>query len=150
MHTAYRTKFKSVFSYHKNPMVLCLDLAIYISVMFLIREVYFAQFNVMTNGLFWSLTTLVVAIIFMRIRGTSWQEIGLCRPKNYKNALLATVFIFTFTIISILIFQTVKEQIGWQVAPDNADEKAASKFGELAGNWQLFFTIIPLFGCNQS
>jgi hypothetical protein len=90
-------------------MVLCLDLAIYISVMFLIREVYFAQFNVMTNGLFGSLTTLVVATIFMCIRGTSWQEIGLCRPQNYKNALLATVFIFAFTIISILIFQTVKE-----------------------------------------
>lgn len=79
----------------------------------------------------------------MRIRGTSWQEIGLCRPQNYKNALLATVFIFAFTIISILIFQTVKEQIGLQIAPDNSEEKAASKFGELAGNFQLFFTIIP-------
>jgi hypothetical protein len=124
-------------------MVLCFDLVVYISVMFLIREVYFAQFNFITNGLFWSLTTLVVATIFMRIRGITWIEIGLCRPKNYRKTLLATVFIFAFTIISILIFQTFKEQLSLQIAPDMSNENASSKFGELAGNWQLFFAIIP-------
>lgn len=134
---------KSVFSNHKHPKVLGLDLVIYISVMFLIREVYFAQFNFITNGLFWSLTTLVVATSFMRVRGISWQQIGLCRPSNYKNTLLSTVFIFAFTIISILIFQTFKEQLGLQIAPDMSNEKASSKFGDLAGNWPLFFSIIP-------
>jgi hypothetical protein len=143
MYTLYITKLRSVFSGSKTPLVLCFDLAIYISIMFLIREVYFSQFNFITNGLFWSFTTLFIAAAFMRFRGVSWKEIGLCKPKNYKNALFATVFIFAFTIISILIFQTFKEQFGLQTAPDMSNQKASSKFGDLSGNWRLFFTIIP-------
>jgi membrane protease YdiL (CAAX protease family) len=79
----------------------------------------------------------------MRVRGVSWQEIGLFKPKNYKKAILATVFIFVFTVISISIFQMFKEQLGLQIAPDTSNVKAVSKFGDLAGNWALFFTIIP-------
>ena len=140
----YIAKLRTVFSHNNNPMVLCLDLAVYILVMFLIREVYFQQFNFITNGLFWSLSTFVVATSFMRIRGISWKEIGLCLPKNYKKALLATIFVFAFTIISILVYQMLKEHFGMQVGQDMSNEKAASKFGNLSGNWALFFTIIPL------
>ncbi|GLX77340.1 hypothetical protein tinsulaeT_06800 [Thalassotalea insulae] len=129
---------------HKSrPLAFLLDLIIYISIMFLIREVYFSQFNFITNGLFWSFSTLLTATILMRLRKTTWKEIGLFKPKNYKKSLLATVFIFAFTIISIFIFQTLKDQLGLQVAPDMSGEKAVSKFGELSGNWTLFFTIIP-------
>ncbi|MBL4774223.1 MAG: CPBP family intramembrane metalloprotease [Alcanivoracaceae bacterium] len=130
-------------SYNPSPLSFLLDLIIYISIMFLIREVYFSQFNFITNGLFWSLSTLAVAAILMRVRRVSWKEIGLFRPKSYKNALFATVFIFAFTVISIVIFQMFKEQLGLQIAPDTSGEKAASKFGDLTGNWGLFFTIIP-------
>lgn len=126
-----------------RPFVFLLDLIIYVSIMFLIREVYFSQFNFITNGLFWSFSTLLTASILVRLRQTSWKEIGLFKPTNYKKSLLATVFIFAFTIISIVIFQAIKDQFGLQVAPDMSDEKAASKFGDLSGNWMLFFTIIP-------
>ncbi|MDQ7049601.1 MAG: CPBP family intramembrane metalloprotease [Enterobacterales bacterium] len=129
--------------YKSPPLAFLLDLIIYISIMFLIREVYFSQFNFITNGLFWSFSTLLTASILMRFRKISWKEIGLFKPKNYKKPLLATVFIFAFTLISILIFQTLKDQIGLQVVPDMSSEKAASKFGKLSGNWALFFTIIP-------
>jgi hypothetical protein len=126
-----------------HPLAFLLDLIIYISVMFLIREIYFSQFNFIANGLFWSFSTLLTAVVLMRFRRTSWKEIGLFKPKNYKRALLATVFIFAFTIISIVVFQVLKDQLGLQVAPDMSGEKAASKFGDLSGNWALFFTIIP-------
>jgi hypothetical protein len=129
--------------YRPSPLAFILDLIIYISVMFLIREIYFPQFNFITNGLFWSFSTLLTATVLMRVRGVSWQEIGLFKPKNYKKAILATVFIFVFTVISISIFQMFKEQLGLQIAPDTSNVKAVSKFGDLAGNWALFFTIIP-------
>lgn len=125
------------------PLAFVLDLIIYILVMFLIREVYFSQFNFITNGLFWSFSTLLTATLFIRLRRSSWQEIGLFKPKNYKKSLLATAFIFAFTIISILSFQVIKDQLGLEVLPDLSEEKAASKFGDLSDNWGLFFTIIP-------
>ncbi|WP_233520571.1 CPBP family intramembrane glutamic endopeptidase [Flocculibacter collagenilyticus] len=126
-----------------SPIAFWFDLVIYISIMFLLREVYFSEFSFITNGLFWSLTTLLVASILMRVRQVSWKEIGLFKPQSYKRALLATGFIFAFTIISILIFQMFKEQLGLQLAPDRSAENAASKFGDLSGNWMLFFSIIP-------
>ena len=128
---------------HPSPSTLLLDLFIYISVMFLIREIYFEQFNFITNGLFWSFSTLLTATVLMRLRQTSWKELGLFKPVNYKKSLLATAFIFAFTIVSIIIFQTIKDQLGLQVDPDMSGEKASSKFEDLSGNWGLFFTIIP-------
>lgn len=127
-----------------SPYLFVFDLAIYISVMFLIREVYFSQFGFMTNGLFWSFTTLVVAASMMRFRHVSWRELGLCKPQSIKKTLLVTAFIIAFAIALIMLFQIVKDQLGLQVAPDTSHEKAASKFGDLAGNWGLFFSIIPV------
>ncbi|QOL24983.1 CPBP family intramembrane metalloprotease [Thalassotalea sp. LPB0316] len=129
---------------HKpSPLAFLLDLVIYISIMFLVREIYFSQFNFITNGLFWSFVMLLTATILMRLRNVSWKEIGLFKPSNVKKSLLATIFIFAFTIISILIFQTLKDQLGLQLSPDMSNETAVSKFGDLSGNWKLFFTIMP-------
>lgn len=126
-----------------SPLAFLFDLVIYISVMFLIREVYFQQFSFIANGLFWSLTTFVFASWRMHARGISWKDLGLCRPKNYKSALFATGFTLGFAILSIVIFQILKDQLSVEIAPDNSNESAASKFGDLYGNWILFFSIIP-------
>lgn len=126
-----------------SPLAFLIDLAIYISVMFLVREIYFSQFNFITNGLFWSLTTLLFASWRMQARGITWKDLGLCKPKNYQSALFATIFIFAFAIISIIIFDASKEQLGLEVAADHSNETAVSKFGDLHGNWLLFFSIIP-------
>ena len=120
-----------------------MDLIIYLAVMFLIREVYFDQFNFITNGLFWSLTTFVVATWRMRARGVSWSDLGLNKPESYKSAIFATVFIMVFTIVSIVIFQAIAEQFSTSLPPDNSNQNAVSKFGDLHGNWLLFFSIIP-------
>ncbi|MEE4244150.1 MAG: CPBP family intramembrane glutamic endopeptidase [Kangiellaceae bacterium] len=126
-----------------SPLVFWLDLGIYISVMFLIREIYFSQFNFITNGLFWSLTTLTTAAIMLRVRQVSWREIGLFKPSNYKQALIATVFIFIFTVGSIIIFKLLKNQLGLEVAPDMSEQNAGAKFGGASGDWIWFFSIIP-------
>lgn len=126
-----------------SPYWFALDLCIYISVMFLIREVYFTQFNFITNGLFWSFTTLLTAIILVRTRRVSWREIGLFKPEKYKQACIAPLFILVFTVLSIIVFQSINDQMGLALAPDKSGEVAVSKFGNLAGNWGLFLMIIP-------
>ena len=126
-----------------SPSAFLFDLFIYISVMFLIREVYFSQISFIANGLFWSLTTLVFATWRMQARGISWIDLGLCKPKSYKAALFATIFILGFAILSIIIFQILKDQLPFEIVPDNSNESAVSKFGDLYGNWILFFSILP-------
>ena len=46
-------------------------------------------------------------------------------------------------VISVVLFQIMNDQLAFGVAPDNSDESAVSKFGNLHGNWILFLTIIP-------
>ncbi len=129
----------------KQPAAIwfAVDLVIYISVMFLIREIYFSQFNFITNGLFWSFTTLLTASILVRIRHLSWKELGLSMPKNYKQPLIATVFILLAVPALIITFNLLKDSIGLELAADQSNEAAPAKFGELAGNWMLFISIIP-------
>ena len=120
------------------------DLALYLSVMFLIREVYFQSLGFMVNALFWSFTTLVFAAWRMRARGVTWAELGLCKPDHIKRVVTATVFILGMAIGSIIIFEMLKEQLAWDLSPDTSNESAASKFGNLENNWVLFFSIIPV------
>lgn len=128
---------------NRHAYTYFIDIAIYLTVMFWIREVYFPELSFITNGLFWSFTTLFLAVIIMRIRGISWREIGLCKSESNKRLILATVFIFVFSIISIVVFQMVKDSFGLQIAPDQSNQQAASKFGDLTGNWPLFFSLLP-------
>lgn len=65
-----------------TPRASFIDLALYISVMFLVRELYFSEIGFIANGLLWSLTTLAVATWRMRARALTWRDLGLCRPKN--------------------------------------------------------------------
>ena len=57
-----------------NNLDFLFDLALYISVMFLIREVYFEQFDFIVNGLFWSVTTLVLVTWRMKAMGYGWKK----------------------------------------------------------------------------
>jgi len=119
------------------------DLALYLSVMFLIRQVYFQSLGFMLNGLFWSFTTLAVAVWRMRARGVTWAELGLCKPGGTKRVVTATVFILAMAIGSIIVFEVLKDQFAWNLSPDISNESAVSKFGNLKNNWVLFFAIIP-------
>ena len=119
------------------------DLIIYISVMFLIREIYFPKVGFIANGLFWSFSTLVIAIWRMKIRNVSWKDLGLSRPESIKKTLLVTVGILIAIVLSIMAFEMLKDYLPFSIELKNYSENSASKFGNLKGNWILFFTIIP-------
>jgi len=142
-HLASQTAVETKTLNTNNYKGFLFDLAIYISVMFLIRELYIPNVGFIANGLFWSLSTLVVATWRMKVRGVSWKDLGLRRPKSIKKALLFSVIIFVATIIAIVAFNIIKDQLPFETAPDNSSETAVSKFGNLKDNWTLFFTIIP-------
>ena len=125
--------------YYKGFLI---DLVIYISVMFLIREVIIPKVSFLVNGLFWSLTTLIVASWRMRVRNISWKEIGLRKPKGLLKTLGIAAIILIAVVISMILFELIKDN--WPIAPDTSPETATSKFGNLKGNWGLFFTIIPI------
>lgn len=126
-----------------NPLGYLIDLIFYISVMFLIREIYFPKVGFIANGLFWSFTALIVATWRMRARGVTWKDLGLCKPKNIGKTFGVSAIILAAVIISIMIFQIVKDQLPFNLASDTSPESAVSKFGDLKGNWGQFFLIIP-------
>jgi hypothetical protein len=132
-----------VFAQNRNRDFL-FDFVLYLSIMFLVREVYFSSVGFMVNGLIWSLTTLVFANWRMKVRKITWEELGLCKPQNYKTAMIATVFVLGFAILSIIIFEILKDQLFLELAPDTSNESAVHKFGNLKGNWVLFLSIIPI------
>lgn len=127
-----------------RPLAFFIDLVLYLSVMFLIREVYFSSIGFMANGLFWSTTTLVVATWRMRARGISWADLGLRKPKSIKTTAIATASILGMAIGFIIIFSMLKEQLPFELAPDTSNASAKGKFGDLENNWILFFSIMPI------
>ncbi|WP_394751027.1 CPBP family intramembrane glutamic endopeptidase [Spongiimicrobium salis] len=120
-----------------------LDLVLYISVMFLVRKVYFDQLHFIANGLLWSFSTLAVATWRMKVRNISWHDLGLRKPNQMLKSLLVTAGILIAVPICIVIFQNIQEFLPFSLAPDQSSENAVSKFGPLKGNWPHFFMIIP-------
>ncbi|QYJ68979.1 CPBP family intramembrane glutamic endopeptidase [Flavobacterium litorale] len=126
-----------------NRLGVLFDLTIYISTMFLIRELYFPEVGFIINGLFWSLSTLIIATWRMKARNVSWKDLGLRKPESIKKTLLTSAGILAATILSILFFQIVKDYLPFSFESNNYSENSTSKFGELKGNWLLFFAIMP-------
>jgi membrane protease YdiL (CAAX protease family) len=111
--------------------------------MFLIREVVFSGVGFIANGLFHSLTTLVVATWILKARAVTWNDLGLNRAQSFKKTLLVTGFILVCTPLSIMLFELVKDLLPIVLAPDTSEQSSVSKFGDLKGNWLLFFSILP-------
>jgi membrane protease YdiL (CAAX protease family) len=97
----------------------------------------------MANGLFHSLTTLVVATWILKARAVTWNDLGLNRAQSYKKTLLVTGFILVCTPLSIMLFELVKDLLPIVLAPDTSEQSSVSRFGDLEGNWLLFFSILP-------
>ncbi|WP_047419850.1 CPBP family intramembrane glutamic endopeptidase [Cellulophaga sp. Hel_I_12] len=126
-----------------NHKAFLFDLIIYIAVMFLIRELYFPSVGFIINGLFWSLTTLVMATWRMKVRKVTWKDLGLRKPESFKKTVVVTIGIFVAIVVSIMAFEMIKDYLPFSVEQKNYSENSASKFGHLKGNWSLFFTIMP-------
>ncbi len=127
-----------------NHKGFLLDLIIYISVMFLIREIYFPNVGFLVNGLFWSFSTLVIATWRMRARNISWKDLGLRKPENIKKTLVISIGILIATVLSIMFFHMIKDYLPFLSEEEVSGGNSSSKFGDLKGNWLLFFTIIPM------
>ena len=127
-----------------NQRGFLFDLIIYISVMFLIREIYIPNVGFIVNGLFWSFSTLLIATWRMKVRNISWKDLGLRKPVSIKKTLFITIGILIAIPLSIMLFQLIKDFLPFSLAPDNSSENAVSKFGNLKGNWLLFLSIMPM------
>jgi uncharacterized protein len=130
-------------SKQNNYKGFLIDLIIYTTIMFLVREIYIPKVGFIANGLFWSLTTLGVAMWRMKVRNVTWRELGLCKPTNIGKTLLVSALILAAVIISLISYEIIKDQLPFSIAPDTSSESAVSKFGDLEGNWSHFFLIIP-------
>jgi len=126
-----------------NHIGFLFDLIMYISIMFLIRELYLPSVGFIINGLFWSLTTLVIATWRMKVRHVTWNDLGLRKPESLKKTVLVTLGIFIAIVVSIMVFEMIKDYVPFSIEQKNYSENSASKFGNLKGNWLLFFTIMP-------
>ena len=120
------------------------DLIIYIAVMFSIREVTIPNTSFLVTGLFWSFTTLIVASWRMKVRNVSWKDIGLRKPENIKKTLLISIGILIATVLSIVLFNIIKDSLPFFEEQEVNGGDSSSKFGNLKGNWLLFFTIMPM------
>ena len=120
------------------------DLIIYITVMFSIREVTIPNTSFLVTGLFWSFTTLIVASWRMKVRNVSWKDIGLRKPENIKKTLLISIGILIATVLSIVLFNIIKDSLPFFEEQEVNGGDSSSKFGNLKGNWLLFFTIMPM------
>ncbi len=119
-----------------------LDLIIYISVMFLVREIYIPKVGFIANGLFWSFSTLIIATWRMRTRNISWKDLGLHKPENLKKTLLISIGILIATVLSIMLFHMIKDFLPFLTEQEVSEGGSSSKFGDLKGNWSHFFLII--------
>ena len=119
------------------------DLIIYLSVMFLIRELYFPTLHFIANGLMWSLSTLLIAFWRMKVRNISWGDLGLRKPENILKTFLITIGILVAIPIVIIFFKQIQGFLPFSLAADTSSQDAVSKFGDLKDNWAHFFTIIP-------
>ncbi len=128
---------------NSNYKGFLIDLVIYISIMFLVREIYFPKVGFITNGLFWSFTSLLIAMWRMKLRNITWRELGLRKPDHFWKTLGLSVIILVLTMISLMVFNILKDHLPFSLAADTSPETAVSKFGKLKGNWSHFFLIIP-------
>ncbi|MCW1953496.1 MAG: CPBP family intramembrane metalloprotease [Flavobacteriia bacterium] len=119
------------------------DIILYLTVMFLIRELYFSQLPFIANGLIWSLSTLIIAIWRMKVRNIRWNDLGLRKPDNLLKTVLVTIGILMVIPMLIITFQEVQNLFSIHFPADTSSQDAVSKFGDLKGNWTHFFTIIP-------
>ncbi|AUC16723.1 CAAX protease family protein [Tenacibaculum sp. SZ-18] len=119
------------------------DAMLYLTVMFLVREIYFSELPFIANGLMWSFSTLIVASWRMKVRNVTWRDLGLRKPPNLLKMALITIGILIAIPISIIVFQQLQGLIPINLSPDTSSQEAVSKFGNLQENWTLFLTIIP-------
>lgn len=123
----------------ERPLNALIDLTIFLSVMFLIREIRIDSIGFWGHSLFKSLTTVGVATLLLYYRRQSWKDLGLTKPDHFLKSLGVAAIILVGTVISIMIFEIFLRDILFTTV-DSVSEP--ERFSELKGNIPYFFSII--------
>ena len=123
-----------------NPKDYSIDLIIYISVLFLAREIYIPQIGYIASVILGSVIAFIIASWRMKIRDVTWSDLGLHKPKNVWKTILTTGIIVGAVIGSIILLEIIKDILPMDFPAESESNK--NKFGDLEGNMPLFLTII--------
>lgn len=119
-----------------------LDLIVYITIMFLIRETSIPNSHYLVTGFLYSGTTLLVATWMMKRRGISWKNLGLVRPKSIKKTALSSIVIFISIIATLLIFNLIQDSFA--IAKESSEAVRGTSTGHSLsnGDYAYVFSII--------
>jgi hypothetical protein len=122
-----------------NPLNALVDLAIFLTVMFLVREIRIDSLGFWGNTLFRSFTTVGVATLLLYYRKQSWKDLGLTKPDRFLKTLGVAAIILAGTVVSLMIFEVFLRDLLF-TSTDPTSESAA--FSNLEGNIPNFFSIL--------
>lgn len=122
-----------------NPLNALVDLVIFLSVMFLVREIRIDSLGFWGYSLFKSFSAVGVATLLLYYRKQTWKDLGLTKPKNYLKSLVVAAIILIGTVISIMIFEIFLRDILFN-STDSVSE--SDTFSGLKGNIPYLFSII--------
>ena len=90
-----------------KPLQALIDLFIFLSVMFLAREVHIEQIGFWGNTLMRSFATVGTATALLYFRKQSWKNLGLTKPNNIWKMLGIVAITFIATIVSIMVYKII-------------------------------------------
>lgn len=122
-----------------KPLHALIDLSIFLSVMFLIREIQIDSLGFWGFSLFKSLVTVGVATLLLYYRKQSWKDLGLTKPNNFLKAFGVAAIILVGTVISIMIFEILLRDL---LFTETESVSETERFSEIKGNLPYFFSII--------
>ena len=79
----------------------------------------------------------------MKVRNITWKDLGLRKPESFKKTIMISAGVLIATVLSILLFQILKDAVPFSFESNDYSKDSASKFGDLKGNWILFLSIMP-------
>ena len=84
--------------------------------------------------------SIMVATVFLKIRGSSWREIGLARPQSWKRTVLLGIGVLVALLVMNIALQVIALNLpGAEVAPIDQ-----SRFNPLEGNLVIFLLFVLL------
>ena len=122
-----------------KPLHAFIDLTIFLSVMFLVREIKIDSLGFWGFALFKSFVTVGVASLLLYYRKQSWKDLGLTKPDSILRALGVTAIILLGTVMSIMIFEMFFRDLLFSNT-DTTSESSA--FSDLEGNFPYLFSIV--------
>lgn len=90
-----------------KPLQALIDLYIFLSVMFLAREVHIEQIGFWGNALMRSFATVGTATALLYFRKQSWKNLGLTKPNNIWKMLGIVAITFIATIVCIIVYKII-------------------------------------------